>query len=109
MNIAQTLVAVDSGTWQPITVPVATISGRPFNVKRVIISNSVSGALDVKRRIASGTASTELTIPAGTQEVWPMSSSTVGNPAYTDGVLGEVIGYLQSVSGSFNVIIMFMG
>ncbi|NBW07793.1 MAG: hypothetical protein EBR82_07180 [Caulobacteraceae bacterium] len=109
MNIAQSLIAVDSVVWTPVVVPSASLSGRPFNVKRIIVSNNEAGALDIYRRIVSSSATTQLTIPAGTQEEWIMSDDPRGITGYAAAQNGDAVSYLKSSSGSFNVSVLFIG
>jgi len=109
MNISQQLITVDSVTWTPITVPVDSISGATFNAKQIIISNSESGAFDIYRRLDGAVAGTQITIPAGSQEVWKASDDPRALTGYNASETGTTVGYLKSTSSSFNVAVLMIG
>lgn len=109
MNISQQLIAVDSIAWTPIVVPVDSITGASFNAKQIIISNAESGAFDVYRRLNSSLADTQITIPAGSQEVWKASDDPRSLTGYNASFTGVTVGYLKSSSGSFNVAVLMIG
>jgi len=109
MNIAQTLVTVDSADWIPVSVPSATVSGRPFNAKKIVFINNEAGCGDVYRRLVADTIGTQITIAAGTQEEWIMSDDPRALTGYAAAQNGETVAYLKSVSGSFDVLVLFIG
>lgn len=101
--MTQILVAVDNSTWTAVTCPIYC--------KTIIFDNNEVGAVDIHRRIDSGSAATQKLIPAGMQGVWNLSSATSGGNSSTRNAsfsAGQIVGYLKSVSGSFNVAVEFI-
>ena len=105
----QLVVTVNSSTFTDVTVPSTDHFGNRFiAAQRIIIANDLAGAQAIYRRIASGVAASQRTIPAGFDEILPQSSSQASYvPAESNRWLAGTVPFsLKSSAGSFDVLIL---
>lgn len=99
-RVAQSIITVDDVSWTAVAAPIGC--------NYATLYNNDSAAQTLKRRLASADANTEIKIWVSGVHNPDAGCPPVGNRAldlrYTQ---GEIIYYLQSVSGTFPVVIDF--
>ena len=108
--LVQLLVTVNSSAFVDVTVPSVDHFGNRFiAAQRIVIANDLPGRQIIYRRVNSGVAASERTIPAGFDEVLPQSANQAPFiPAESNRWLAGTIPFsLKSDTGTFDVLVLF--